>query len=81
MRQAVSTQPLTGFRDFVPEDWRVQKYIFDVWTKVCRRYGYEEYNGPVLENVEIYNKSGQDVGAAGKELYSFLDIAKKRLRV
>lgn len=69
----VTTQPLTGFRDFLPEDWAIQSYIFDTWKAVCERYGYKEYNGPVLENVEIYNKSGDDVGATGKELYAFKD--------
>lgn len=73
MRASVPTKPLQGFRDFTPEDWRIQKYIFDAWTKVCVRYGYKEYNGPVLENVEIYNKSGDDVGSQGKEIYSFED--------
>lgn len=69
----ISTQPLTGFRDFLPEDWKIQNYIFNTWKLVCERYGYREYNGPVLESVEIYNKSGEDVGAAGKELYAFKD--------
>jgi histidyl-tRNA synthetase len=69
----LATQPLQGFRDFLPDDWKIQSYIFNTWKSVCERYGYREYNGPVLENVEIYNKSGDDVGAAGKELYAFTD--------
>ena len=73
----LATQPLTGFRDFLPEDWKVQSYIFNTWKSVCERYGYLEYNGPVLENVEIYNKSGDDVGAAGKELYAFKDRGER----
>ncbi len=68
-----TTQPLAGFRDFTPEDWSVQKYIFDIWTRVCKKYNYQEYNSPVLERVEIYNKSGDDVGSSGKELYAFED--------
>lgn len=71
--QKLNTQPLKGFRDFTPEDWRIQKYIFEVWSRVCDRYGYQEYNGPVLESAEIYNKSGDDVGTTGKELYTFTD--------
>ncbi|MEI2422375.1 hypothetical protein V6O07_18995, partial [Arthrospira platensis SPKY2] len=62
------TQPLPGFRDFVPSDWVVQKHIFDKWQEVCIRYGYEEYNGPVLEYADIYNKSGGDIGSLGKEI-------------
>ena len=52
----LSTQPLKGFRDFVPEDWAVQQYIFDTWKKVCETYGFDEYSGPVLEDINIYNK-------------------------
>src|SRR3990167_6121402 len=79
MTSNLSTQPLTGFRDFVPQDWRVQKYIFNVWEKVCQRYGYSEYNGPVLEAAEIYNKSGDDVGTSGKELYVFEDRGGRKV--
>ena len=79
LMQKLSTQPLKGFRDFTPEDWRIQKYIFDVWARVCERYGYQEYNGPVLESTEIYNKSGADVGTTGKELYTFIDKGGRNL--
>lgn len=73
----LTTQPLTGFRDFLPEDWKVQTYIFNTWKSVCEKYGYQEYNGPVLESVDIYNKSGDDVGASGKELYTFKDRGER----
>lgn len=73
----ISTKPLKGFRDFVPENWAVQQYIFDTWKKVCLSYGFEEYNGPVLEDINIYNKSGGDIGTLGKELYSFTDRGER----
>ncbi len=77
--QKLSTSPIKGFRDFTPESWQVQKYIFDVWTKTCESYGFEEYNGPVLEDINIYNKSGADVGTLGKELYSLTDRGDRTL--
>ena len=68
-----STKPLKGFRDFFPEDLQIQRYIFDTWRKVCLLYGYEEYDGPVLENIELYVHSGADIGETGKDLYHFVD--------
>lgn len=79
MQTKASTQPLKGFRDFLPEDWKVQQYIFDTWKKVCVSYGFDEYNGPILEDINIYNKSGGDIGTLGKELYSFADRGERNI--
>ena len=51
---ALSTQPYKGARDFYPEDKRLQKYLFSLMRKVAEAYGYEEYDAPVLEPVELY---------------------------
>lgn len=77
--QKLPTKPLKGFRDFTPEEWQIQKYLFDIWTNVCKKYGYQEYNGPVLESIDIYNKSGDDVGTTGKEIYSFEDRGGRKI--
>jgi histidyl-tRNA synthetase len=37
-----------GFRDFFPEDCARRNYIFDTWRAVARRYGFMEYEAPVL---------------------------------
>jgi len=79
LRQKLNTQPVKGFRDFTPEDWTIQQYIFDTWKRVCELYAYKEYNGPVLEYSQIYNKSGDDVGTSGKELYKFTDKGDREL--
>lgn len=76
---SVSTKPLKGFRDFVPADWAVQEYIFKTWKDVCLSYGFDEYNGPILEDINIYNKSGGDIGTLGKELYSFTDRGERHI--
>ena len=58
-----------GTRDFYPEDKRVQNYIFSVWSKISRRYGYEEYGAPLLEPLEVYvAKSGQEL--ANEQTYA-----------
>jgi histidyl-tRNA synthetase len=64
-------QALTGFRDFLPEDCAVRNYIFATWREVSRRYGFVEYDGPVLEDLELFKKkSGEEIA---KQLYDFTD--------
>ncbi len=62
---------LPGFRDFYPEDFAVRAYITSVWREVARRYGFEEYDGPPLEPLELYvEKSGEEIV---HQLYNFED--------
>src|ERR1700730_14618555 len=64
-------QSLPGFRDFAPKDCAVRNYIFDRWREVARRYGFVEYDGPLLEDLELYKKkSGEEIV---KQLYDFTD--------
>ena len=44
-------QPLTGFRDFLPASCAERNYIFAKWREVAGRYGFVEFDGPVLEAV------------------------------
>ncbi|MFZ1248880.1 MAG: histidine--tRNA ligase [Candidatus Saccharimonadales bacterium] len=50
----LSTQPYKGARDFYPEDKRLHKYIFSKMREACETFGYEEYDAPVIEPVELY---------------------------
>ena len=45
-------QALPGFRDFYPDACARRNYILSTWREVARRYGYVEYDGPVLEAVD-----------------------------
>ena len=64
-------QPLPGFRDFLPNDCAARNYIFDRWREVARRYGLVEYDGPLLEDLNLYTKkSGEEIV---KQLYDFTD--------
>lgn len=59
---ATRFQTLPGFRDFYPEDCAARNYVFEVWRRVARRYGFVEYEGPVLEPTELYRrKSGAEI--------------------
>lgn len=68
----LSTQPVKGARDFYPEDMRLQKYIFKVWRDVCERFGYEEYDAPILEPTELYLSKGNEEIIA-EQTYTFKD--------
>jgi histidyl-tRNA synthetase len=62
---------LPGFRDFPPEDLAVRSHIFEAWRRVSRRYGFSEYDGPPLEELDLYTeKSGEEIVG---QLYSFVD--------
>ncbi len=68
----LSTNPYKGARDFYPEDQRVHNHIINTWKKVVERYGYEEYNAPILELTELYAaKSGEEI--VNQQTYRFTD--------
>jgi histidyl-tRNA synthetase len=64
-------QPLPGFRDFLPDDCARRNYIFSKWREIARRYGFVEWDGPVLEPTELYTKkSGPEIVG---QLFNFID--------
>lgn len=69
---ALSAKPYKGARDFYPEDKRLQKYMFSVWHRVVESFGYEEYDAPILEPLEIYlAKTGEEI--VKEQTYVFTD--------
>ena len=46
-----SFQTVKGFRDFYPEDCALRNYVFETWRRVASRYGFVEYEAPVVETV------------------------------
>lgn len=62
---------LPGFRDFFPDDLAVRTHVMHAWRDVARRYGFQEYDGPPLEPLELYTeKSGPEIV---QQLYNFTD--------
>lgn len=62
---------LPGFRDFHPEEMARRNQIMTAWREVARRYGFEEYDGPPLESLELYiEKSGPEIV---NQLFNFTD--------
>ncbi len=69
---SLSTQPYKGARDFYPEDKRLQEWMFNIWRSVVERFGYEEYDAPVLEPTELYaSKTSDEI--VNEQTYSFTD--------
>lgn len=76
----LSTQPYKGARDFYPEDKRLQKHIFGVMRTVAERFGYEEYDAPILEPLELYlSKSSQEV--VNEQTYTFTDRGDRQVSI
>jgi histidyl-tRNA synthetase len=70
-------QFLPGFRDFLPDDCAVRNYIFARWREVARRYGFVEWDGPVLESTELYKKkSGAEIV---DQLFNFTDKGQREV--
>lgn len=64
-------QSLPGFREFYPEDFSRRQHIFRLWRQAAHSYGFQEYDAPVLEPLELYTtKSGDEIEG---QLFSFTD--------
>jgi histidyl-tRNA synthetase len=62
---------LTGFRDFYPEALAVRRWIEAAWHRASRLAGFEEWDGPVLESLDLFTaKSGDEITG---QLYAFED--------
>ncbi len=77
---ALSTQPYKGARDFYPEDKRLQKYMFGVMRQVCERFGYEEYDAPILEPTELFaSKTSDEI--VNEQTYTFTDRGDRSVTI
>ena len=65
-------QPVKGTRDFYPELMAFRTWLYDKVRVVSRRFGYEEYEAPMLERLELYAaKSGEEL--VKEQSYVFAD--------
>src|SRR6202011_1085465 len=70
-------QPLPGFRDFLPDDCAARNYIFARWRDVAGRYGFVEWDGPLLEPTDLYRKkSGPEIV---DQLFNFIDKGEREV--
>jgi histidyl-tRNA synthetase len=77
---ALSKQPYKGTRDFFPADMRLRNYIFQKLCKVSEQFAYEPYDGPVLEELELYKaKSGEEL--INEQVYNFTDRGGREVAI
>ncbi|MBE6530720.1 MAG: histidine--tRNA ligase [Ruminococcaceae bacterium] len=78
--QLLSTKPYKGTRDFYPADMKLRNWFFGKIRSVLEISAFEEYNGPMLESLEMYiAKSGEEI--ANEQTYNFTDRGGRRLAV
>ena len=54
-----------------------RRWIEAAWHEASRRAGYEEWDGPVLESLDLYTaKSGEEIA---KQLYAFTDKGEREV--
>jgi histidyl-tRNA synthetase len=64
-------QTLPGFREFYPDALARRNHVFRLWRQTATTFGFNEYDAPVLEPLDLYKtKSGDEIEA---QLFSFTD--------
>jgi histidyl-tRNA synthetase len=64
-------QTLPGFREFYPDALARRNHVFRLWRQTATTFGFNEYDAPVLEPLDLYKtKSGEEIEA---QLFSFTD--------
>ncbi|MFO8184060.1 MAG: histidine--tRNA ligase [Candidatus Aegiribacteria sp.] len=75
---SLSRKPLKGMRQLMPGEKRVEDYITGKLADAGRLYGFEEYEAPVLEPLELFAaKSGSELAA--EQSYNFIDKGGREL--
>ncbi|MEM0965764.1 MAG: histidine--tRNA ligase [Verrucomicrobiota bacterium] len=70
-------QALPGFRDFPPERFRERNRVFRILRSTADLFGFEEFDGPVLEPLELYvDKSGEEIV---DQLFWFEDRGERKV--
>ena len=70
MKKIIS--PVKGTRDFYPEQMAVRNWLYGAVRKVSESFGYQEWEAPILESLELYAaKSGEEL--VKKQSYVFTD--------
>lgn len=68
-----------GTRDFYPQQMAVRNFIIDGWKRASIRNGFVEYDGPILEYMQMYQiKSGQEIV---EQLFHLTDRGGRELAI
>ena len=67
----VELEPCSGTRDWYPEEYRAQRWVYEKFRACAKKTGFEEYDAPVLERQELYKrKAGEEITG---QMYAFKD--------
>ena len=62
MATKTTIQAVKGTRDFYPEAMAFRSWLYGKVQEISRRFGYQEYEAPLLERLELYAaKSGEEL--------------------
>ncbi|MAX65803.1 MAG: histidine--tRNA ligase [Halobacteriovoraceae bacterium] len=76
----LSKKPYKGCRDFIPKDMRIREFLFNNMHSSAKKFAYEPYDGPLLEEVELYKaKSGEEL--INDQIYSFEDRGGRQVAI
>lgn len=77
---ALNKSPYRGTRDFFPKEMRLRNFIFQKMAEVSEQFAYEPYDGPLLEEVDLYRaKSGDEL--INEQIYSFTDRGDREVAI
>lgn len=77
---ALNKSPYRGTRDFFPKEMRLRNFIFEKMAEVSELFAYEPYDGPLLEEVDLYRaKSGEEL--INEQIYSFTDRGDREVAI
>ena len=75
----MSFQAVKGTRDFYPDAMRLRNWIVDAWRRVSLRNGFEEYDSPIFEYLDLFTaKSGPEIA---EQLFSLTDRGGRNLAI
>ncbi len=70
---------LAGFRELYPEQAAWRHAMTSTWRRVAKTYGFEEYDGPTLEPLELYAKKNAGGEEILGQLYRFEDGGQRQV--
>lgn len=75
----MTIQAVKGTRDFYPELMRRRNWIMAAWRRVSLRNGFEEYDAPIFEYLDLFTiKSGQEIAS---QLFNLVDRGGRSLAI
>src|SRR5690554_3921038 len=69
-----------GTQDFFNLEAKKFRYVEERATQVAQSFGFKEMITPIFEHTEVFTRSsGEESDIVSKEMYTFLDRAKRSI--